>query len=190
MQLTDLDPSGMWQGRPLCCRYLLGHFSAQALQVLSGDAEHSSFVTWALGTLSDGSREVLGTWPHSIEGELNWQEVFDDLALRGAERIRFAVHADGSAARATFPDLKMLDATLSGEAFAALPQRARRLVRRSEEAAQVLQRRLRQATTRHGPFKCVSAAVAFVEARLADAERRERQRQLAPRCAAAATVLA
>jgi hypothetical protein len=205
MEITHIDPHASWQGRPLCCRYLLVHFATRLIQARADSAAHSWSVTWALGALSDGHSEMLGVWRHSTEGVLNWQAVFDGLAVRGVEQIRFAIHVDAAFAQTTFPGLKALntalperdeleisakhDAPRSTEICEAgngrscdpseLPRRVQVLARRTEEAVLLLQRGLRQAAIRHGPFESGSAAAAFAEAWLANAEHRHRRRRLA-----------
>lgn len=186
MQRTDLNTSERWSDRPLCCRYLLAHFSVQRVPALASDVDHWS-VTWAQGTLSDGSREVLGAWQHTTEGFLDWSAVFDDLALRGVERVRFAVDTDASAARITFPHVGVLQTSSSapghverssnGCEASEVPLRVRLQIVRSEVAARALQRRMSLAALRYGPFESGSDAAAFVEAWLVSAERSERHRR-------------
>lgn len=203
MESTRLDPHASWQGRPLCCKYWLVHFVTQPIRVRGVTAAQGLPVTWALGALSDGQREVLGVWSHSVEGVPNWQPVFDDLAVRGVEQIRFAVHADAAFAQTTFPHLKALDTALpewddlkisagqdaprsmeicgagNGQRcdLSALPRRVQQLVRRGEEAVRLLRRGVARAAARQGPFDSAQAAVAFADAWLVNAERRQRRGQ-------------
>jgi hypothetical protein len=201
----SVEPGRRWDGLPLCCRYRLVHFAVQPIRVRASTAAHNWSVRWALGAMSDGQPEVVGVWPHSIEGVLNWREVFDELAARGVQRIRYAVHVDPAAALAAFPDLKVINSTrpepgvldaaaeqrdsMTTEmrraggggrcAASEVPQRVRQLARRVEAAAQLLQRGLGQAATRHGPFESGSVAAAFVEAWLTSAEHRQRRSRIA-----------
>lgn len=203
MEGTRLDQHASWQALPLCCHYLLAHFAPQAVQVRSGDDAHCRQMTWALGTLRDGQREVLGVWHHSLEGVLCWQTVFDDLAVRGVEQIRFAVNADAAASQATFPRLTALDfdvpehfdsmvpggqhAPRSTEFCGArngqrcdlstLPRRVQQLARRGEKAVRLLQRGVTRAAARHGAFDSAQAAAAFVGSWLANAECRQQPAQ-------------
>lgn len=218
MESTALHPNGKWQGGPpLCSRYLLVRFANVATHCLGASPESRSSLTWALGAQSDGSCEVLGVWPHSAEGALDWRAVFSDLTHRGVEHIRYAVHADALAARATFPTIAALawsllepghfgtsamgDVATGTQARGAglehcsdasdLPRRVRQVLRRSEEAAKTLWRGLRRAAIQHGPFARGNAAAAFVTTWLENAERRERKRRLASqhRAAVAAAAL-
>ncbi len=205
MEIAHLDPHASWQGRPLCCRYLLVRFVTGPIQSRADTTVHRWSAMWALGVLSDGQPEVLGVWHHPIEGVLNWQAVFEDLVVRGVEQIRFAVHADADTAHAAFPDLTVLDPTLpeigdrqvsAGQGAprstevrdaanerrrdaSEMPRRVRLLARRTEEVVLLLRRGLNQAAIRHGPFESGSAAATFVEAWLSSAERRQRRRRLA-----------
>jgi hypothetical protein len=205
MGSTRLDSQAGWEGRPLCCRYVLVHFAAQPIQARTGSAARGWTVTWALGAMRDEQPEAVGVWKHPIDGVLDWRSVFDDLAARGVERIRYAANLDAAAAQTTFPDLTVLSTAGSepGELDVAagqadqmstgmrragggrhcdangLPRRGQQLARRVDQAAQLLQRGLSQAATRHGPFESGLVAAAFVEAWLANAELRQRRRRLA-----------
>lgn len=205
MAMSELHGrQGRQSGRPLCSTYQLAYFAPQAIRVVVNSGSHC--VTWALGAQGDGSREVLGAWQHSIDdGAPKWRELFDDLARRGVERIRFAVNADTSAAAAavgssdrTFFDAASVKQRPEGTAELAalgsthgrlmwsssrdtsdLPRRVRQTIRRCEEAALALQRGLRQAASRHGPFQSPADAARFVETWLEDAGNRERRRRYA-----------
>lgn len=228
MLSTDRDLSENWRTRPLCVNYLLMHFVHQIAEVHAGGPDSFCSIAWALGTSSDGQREIVGVWPHSPEGALDWHAVFVEIAVRGVKRIRFALDADQMAARASFPDAEVIgvlvpqsdapeslasqststsrqihgigacrDTTRTGHAspehrgdVCELPPRIRRMVLRSEEAAEPLRRGLRQAVLPYGPFESPGAAAAFVEARLENAERRERKRQLAAQYRAAVAAAA
>lgn len=61
----------------------------------------------------------------------------------------------------------------------ALSMRAREVVRRAEDSAEVLQQRICRALARHGPFESAEAAAAFAELWFVDAESLARRRKLA-----------
>ncbi|RQO61746.1 hypothetical protein DBR47_06255 [Paucibacter sp. KBW04] len=103
MENTLCGANAEWLSRPLCCRYALVHFAALPIQAPALVEESRSPLTWALGTLSDGQRELLGAWRCSPMGAPDWRAVFVDLADRGVERIRFVANADAGAARLAFP---------------------------------------------------------------------------------------
>ncbi len=206
MEGTHLKARARWKGgRPICRRYLLVQFADALTQVRSGAAACSWPVTWAVGAMGDGQAEAVGAWQHSSDGMLDWRSVFDDLASRGVERIRYAAHVDAVSAQSAFPDLTVLSPAwpkpshldaAAGQgtqmstgmrrvragrhgALSEPPRRVLQLARRVDQAAQVLHRGLSQAATQHGPFVSALAAAEFVEAWLANAELRQRRRRLA-----------
>lgn len=189
-------------GLPLCRWYGIVQFVVQPSTVRAGGDVHRWPVTWARGTLNDGQGGLLGAWQHATDGAPNWPAIFDDLALRGVERVRIAIDTDAAAAIAAFPRATLLQRALRGSDSrlgstrqdatgsmnhvasnarccdaSQLPRRVRQMVRRSEEAARALQRGLTQAITRHGLFDSPREAATFVESWLEDAERRGRQRR-------------
>lgn len=180
MDSTDLDLGAKWHDRPLCCRYLLAHFAVQEIQVRMAPAAHGWSVTWALGTFGDGQREALGAWPHSVDGVLNWHAVFDDLATRGVERIRFVVGSSANAAGATFVHFTKLNSVVAtaqiGVPPAGLPPRLKRVADTAEVAAQQMQAGLARMIHRHGSFESPHAALPFLAAALQRLEKRARAR--------------
>lgn len=203
MDSTHLTPNLLCQRRPLCCRYCLVHFAIHPLPVRAAAGASVWPVAWALGSLNDGQREVLGVWRNKIEGEVDWQTIFCDLAARGVEEIRFAAQVDPTVARTTFPRMKGLNdsssecdepessalrnAPTSTETIgtrceqwcdlSTSPRRVQLLARRGEEALQQFKRGLMRAVARQGVFDSALAAEAFVESWLMNAERREDHRQ-------------
>lgn len=177
MENTHLNPCAKWQGHPLCCGYLLVHFAPQPIRVRVGGAEHSWHVTWALGTLSDGQREVLGTWLHSIGGVSNWQVVFDELAVRGVERIRFVVGADvnmaqGALLGATTLPFDAQRRSANPEPFPALSLRLQNIMDSAQMQTRALQRELERLTRRHGAFDSAAASSEFLDRAIERIERR------------------
>jgi hypothetical protein len=53
--------------------------------------------------LADGEREVLGAWPGPTAGVTAWQQVCDDLRVRGVEKMRFISTIESTDVRATYP---------------------------------------------------------------------------------------
>lgn len=208
MTSIEFHTDGEWRGgRPLCRAYQLVHFAIAPTQVAA--ALPAGRVTWALGTVSDGSHEVLGAWQHSTDGALNWQQVFEDLAARGIDQIRFVVRAEASSASLMLPAVRVIGVSMRAPAQRVprsartrhaggsldcdsdeVPLRVRRLVRHSGKAAQLLQQGLMRAATRHGPVESPHAAAAFVAEWLESAERRERRRRLATQHQAAVAAAA
>ncbi|MBE0546400.1 MAG: transposase [Rubrivivax sp.] len=80
-----------WQTRPLCCQYLVLHFEALSVPVGEEGAAHDRTVHWPVGVLADGQCELLGAWFDPVSGATGWEEVFEDLKVRGVEKIRFVV---------------------------------------------------------------------------------------------------
>lgn len=177
MEGTHLDPHAKWQYRPLCCNYLLAHFAAQPIQALVGGVACSRDLTWVLGALRDGQREVLGVWLHSIEDVLHSQAVFHDLSVRGVERIRFVVGADANALQAAQPDATVLtlnpqQGSANFEPPSTLSTRLRRIVKSAQEQAGLMQDELGRLIRRHGPFESAGAASGFLERSLERMDRR------------------
>jgi transposase-like protein len=86
--------------RPLCCRYLLLHVEAVSMPVRESGALNDQTVRWALGVLANGEYEALGAWPKSESHASAWHEVFEDLQVRGVEKVRFIASSERGAERA------------------------------------------------------------------------------------------
>jgi hypothetical protein len=205
MENTQSESGMQWHRLPLCRKYQLVRFAAHPLLVGLANEGRTPRAMWALGALSEGPPAVLGVWAHSAEGALNWSAVFDELATRGVERIRYIIYADAAAAQAAYPQVTVLGNTapllkggaappkrllrsslslrevehLAGHTPCELPRRISQLARRCDEVARRLQWDLGAAALRHGPFESGAAAAAFVEAGLMKAEDRHRRRRLA-----------
>jgi len=155
----------------------LAHFGSLALQIHAGatDSEFSSI--WALGALEDGQLEVLGAWPTLPSGGPDWREVFESLATRGVERIRFVISADADAVEAARMGATVL--TLDSQSgspnlapASARPFRLRRIVELAAMEVSMMQAELVRLIRRHGAFASTAAASDFVESALARMERR------------------
>lgn len=176
--------------RPLCCRYLLVRFEALYLWVRTEESVSVVPVRWALGALADGQCDVLGAWVEPFSGVLNWHEVFDDLAARGVERIRFIVTAEPDAVSAAYPHATVLNSVapllrpgsmLTAAAAPteapteaptdALSPRLLRVLTSADEAARKMQAQLIRVVRRHGSFADCEAAVAFLAHSLERSER-------------------
>lgn len=86
---------------PLCRNYLLVHFQAISIPVQEQGATGEVATHWGLGVLADGQREVVGAWIKPSSDELASIAVFEDLRLRGVERIRFVVGIDPTRSQPT-----------------------------------------------------------------------------------------
>ena len=64
------------------------HFR-DAVIPLNKQAGASDCVTWGLGLVVDGSLDIMGAWRMPSAEESTWIEVFEELRLRGVEKIRF-----------------------------------------------------------------------------------------------------
>lgn len=165
-----------WPRRPLCCRYILVQFGGLPLQVRAELAVHQFSLTWVLGTLDDGQHELLGAWPTPPLGTPNLREVFDDLATRGVERIRFVINADPETLRSAHPRATALSPATrqTGASWvrdAALSARLRRIVSAAETQAQLIQAELARLVRRHGVFDGTATALDFLEKTLERLER-------------------
>ena len=87
-------------GRPLCRRYLLLHVEAVSTPVRDSGASRDQIVRWALGVLADGQYEALGAWLKPESRATTWHAVFEDLQVRGVEKVRFIVSNELEAVRA------------------------------------------------------------------------------------------
>lgn len=77
-----------WLRRPLCKRYAVVAFSAGSRLQLTGSAMSRRTICWALGTLINGDREILGAWNLNEQGAIP-AEVFGRLYDRGIEYITY-----------------------------------------------------------------------------------------------------
>jgi hypothetical protein len=163
-----------WLAWPLCAHHHLAVFDLLDFQSVDGchsGNENSSL--WAVGVLVDGQHEVLGVWSKpSCDDE--WKEVFEDLKVRGVEKIRFVVGGESpaiaSVVRGIFPTASLLPAGSLESTLPSLPHRYRRAFLRGEIAMQRLQRLAVRAVRRHDIFSSALEARAFVAGVLKRAE--------------------
>lgn len=167
-------PAPTRQNFPLCRSYLLVHFDALRIGI-EDDAATASDRTmwWALGALAGGQIEVLGVWPNAISPVQTWPAVFEDLLVRGVEKIQIvsgteAVSLD-TALRFTYPSATVAS-DIRFETLSAMPSRWRNSARAMVDPLRFLQRRVTRAIARHGHFSDLSSATAFVMNALTRAE--------------------
>ncbi|MDP1532563.1 MAG: transposase [Rubrivivax sp.] len=173
----SIDRSAGWHEPPLCRRYLVVHFEALPLLVKEGGPQSDRTVYWALGAHAEGPCEVLGVWPTLPSGGQDWREVFESLAARGVERIRFVVSAAADAVPATHMGATVLtlDSQQGSSGLAppgALSPRLRRIVKLAAMEVSVMQAELVRLIRRHGAFPSTVAASDFLQKALARMERR------------------
>ncbi len=100
------------QTLPLCCRYLVVVVDVLPLTVTEAGVVRDQIVYWALGMLADGEREVLGAWPRPASGRTGLHQLFEDLKVRGVEKIRFVASNErmdlSAALRVAYPDATVL----------------------------------------------------------------------------------
>ncbi len=82
--------SDKWLCRPLCKRYAVVVFSAASRLSGTVAVAPNRKIGWALGTLINGDREILGAWSSNDEGVIP-AEVFGRLYDRGVEYVTYAV---------------------------------------------------------------------------------------------------
>ena len=101
-----------WQSRPLCCSYLLVLFETLSIQVDEDGLVCDRALRWAFGVLADGQHEVLGAWLGPEACEATWQAVFDDIKVRGVEKIGFVASSEPATVhpvlRAAYPSATSL----------------------------------------------------------------------------------
>ncbi len=68
-----------WQAKLLCRRYLTARFDSVSMRAAGVAGTPNFTVVWALGSLSDGTYELLGSWPVSTADTDSWIRVRDDL---------------------------------------------------------------------------------------------------------------
>jgi len=87
MKISDVAvETQRWLRQPLCRRYAVVVFSTISKVSIKTDPDVSRTISWALGTLLNGDREVLGVW-YSDAGSALPPTVFGELYHRGAEYI-------------------------------------------------------------------------------------------------------
>jgi transposase-like protein len=165
-----------WSEHPLCFRYQVVCLQTQLMSLSSGGATDVT-LQWAVGTCDGGRREVLGVWQSPPLGCPAWKEPFDDLALRGVERIRFVVSAHADAAQAALLGATILTpGTQHGCATpgttSAPPARLRRIAESAQKQASLMQSELERQIHRHGPFDSNASALDFLEKALERLDRR------------------
>jgi hypothetical protein len=152
-----------WQAKLLCCRYLTVRFDSVSMCQAGVAATPGFTAVWALGSLSDGTCELLGSWPVSTADTDSWIRVRDDLSARGVERITY-LNANG-----------LFHAGSAWSGFLTqfglpVPARRRRVFRKFDETAQRLGRRVERSVTRRGLFSGPRDAASFVAETLMRAE--------------------
>lgn len=153
------------QAKLLCRRYFTVRFDSASMRAKGIVGTRDFTVVWALGSLSDGTRELLGSWRFPASQSNPWIRVADDLRARGLERIAH-LFADESLSGVTgWSDLL----TQFGPALPMLPRHGRAF-RSFDEAAQRVRRRVERSVARQNPFSCAQDAAAFVARTLMRAE--------------------
>lgn len=98
-----------WQALPLCCGYFSVHFERQLVSVFTDrEASRDLDVVWALGASSDGEWEVVGAWPAPDVDSAFWRGVFDELLVRGLERISSVLADAVAGVGAVYPGVTVL----------------------------------------------------------------------------------
>jgi hypothetical protein len=80
-----------WSSRPLCREYVAVVFGQVAIAQATCRQEGLSAFSWALGTLRDGQAEVLGWWQHTESIPTDWSMIWNELYVRGVERIQMVI---------------------------------------------------------------------------------------------------
>lgn len=72
-------------------RYPVIFFEALRVKIRDEGLVRNKAVYLALGVLPDGTRNILGIWIETTEGDKFWITVFNDLKTRGVEDVLIAV---------------------------------------------------------------------------------------------------
>ena len=156
------------QARPLCRSYVCVTVNLLSVEV-DGDGVHTERLYWAVGILSDGHADYLGSWHESDAAGTLWQSIANDLKARGVERLRFVVGTDPVglqvAMAAHYREVTALAefAKASGDASldSVLPGH-RGYLELARDVSSQLSRRLKRAAARHGAFADPGAAAALL----------------------------
>lgn len=155
-------------GIPLCRSYVAVFFSVISVQVDGESGLRPEQMLWAVGVLSDGLPDYLGSW-HMPESTAPWHQIADELKARGVERIRLVITPDPTdmpaALTAQFHGSTCLPNShpmLSQAAIDSLLPGHRPYAVRAQEVSTHLSRRLHRAVSRHGTFQSPTAAEAFL----------------------------
>jgi len=95
-RVTDavLEEARAWQSRPLDAVYPIVYIDALFVSVRSEGTVKKKAVYIALGTTTEGQRDVLGLWMDGSEGARFWLNALTELKNRGVQDILF-VCCDG-----------------------------------------------------------------------------------------------
>jgi len=92
---TSFASMGSSQTMALCWHYFSIHFEKQPLEVqVAGGGSTALMVSWAVCVLADGDWEVLGAWPGAAVGPAFWRGVWEDLDVRGVDKISLVCATD------------------------------------------------------------------------------------------------
>jgi hypothetical protein len=141
-------------GRPLCCHYLIVRFESVTLPVNVNGAAGLLPAHWAIGALRDGQTEVIGGWLADESGVMRWADVFDEMARRGVEQVRFVAGVDELDAKGVAP-----------------VGAARHVLRTLEAESELIGASLKRMITRQRVFADRRSAARGLCAALASAER-------------------
>lgn len=170
-----------WRSRPLCKRYVVGHFCKAVLPVRDG-SNSGTPVYWALGSAGGGEFELLGAWMRrATDGSLS-ASVGADLVHRGVEALRLTVGAEllgdetglcATPVGAASLLVRSVHARLSGQNALdlRLPTPLHRALVSGERIVGSVHAKLVQAIDRHGQFVDPETALDFVVEVLQRAER-------------------
>lgn len=161
------------EGQPLCRSYVSVLFDAFPVQVSGEDGAYPKQMLWAVGVLSDGLPDYLGSWWPSGPTDLRWRSITDDFKARGIERIRFVIGPDPLEMNAAMAahyrygnwDCMVLPASgliVEPSLIDSLLPGHRPYIERAIEIATPLSRRLKRAVARHGGFANPAAAAALL----------------------------
>ncbi len=153
-----------WATRPLCNIYLVVNFSLQAVAVSDGSECRSLAFWWALGTLKDGEREILGWWLAGETDPLRWSSISLDLTARGVQQIRALADSSGDLGCPVDVDEPAFSGSGSDiHSMSAAQQR--RIAEAGTQKCRV-QAALSRAVLKHGAFANPESAATFVDSEL------------------------
>jgi hypothetical protein len=161
---SGTGPLWRWATRPLCTRYFLVNFSVQAVAVSDGSEFRNLAFWWALGTLKDGEREILGRWQASETDPLRWSSISLDLTARGVQEIRAL--ADSSGELGCPVDFGGPACSGSGSNTHSMSAAQQRHIAEAGTQTRRVQSALSRAVLKHGAFADPKSAATFVDSEL------------------------
>jgi len=168
MDIPLISATGL-RGLPLCRSYVCVTVDLLFVKVDGETGVHTKRLHWAVGILSDGRADYLGSWHESDAAGAVWQSIANDLKAGGVERLRFVMGPDPVglqvALAAHYREVTGLAALVKASGDASLDSVLpghRGYLELARDVSSQLSRRLKRAGARHGSFTAPGAAAALL----------------------------